>query len=133
MQLWDCLAGWYQVETGLNNFTLLALLEGQPSEFVVINHARWDGSLLSVILKQLCKKSFGSYGIGQPRRPSRWRNADLVSPRLTRLDVLNRPKRKDDKIFTHQGNIGTAVRSLRGRAYQATTWRRTSGERRQGR
>jgi hypothetical protein len=25
---------------------------------------------------------------------------------MTRLDVLHRPKRKDDKISTHQGNIG---------------------------
>jgi hypothetical protein len=64
VELWDYLAGWYQVETGLNNSTLLAPLDGEPSEFVVINHARWDGSLLSVIFKQLGKKSFRSYVLG---------------------------------------------------------------------
>jgi hypothetical protein len=64
VELWDYLAGWYQVETGLNNSTLLAPLLGERSEFVVVNHARWDGSLLSVILKQLGKKSFRSYVLG---------------------------------------------------------------------
>jgi hypothetical protein len=43
VELWDYLAGCYQVETRLNNSTLLAPLEGEPSEFVVVNHARWDG------------------------------------------------------------------------------------------
>jgi hypothetical protein len=61
LDLWDYLAGWYVAETGLDNSTLLAPLEGERSEYVVINHARWDGSLLGVFLKQLATPSFRSY------------------------------------------------------------------------
>jgi hypothetical protein len=32
MQLWDYLADWYQVETGLDNSTLLVPLEGEKSD-----------------------------------------------------------------------------------------------------
>jgi hypothetical protein len=64
LELWDYLAGWYQVETGLDNSTVLAPLEGEASDFVIINHARWDGSLVSVLAKQLAKKSFRSYVLG---------------------------------------------------------------------
>jgi hypothetical protein len=59
--LWDWLAGWYQTETGMDNSTLLAPLEDQPSDYVVINHARWDGNLLSFMARQFTKKSFRSY------------------------------------------------------------------------
>src|SRR5687768_6961919 len=38
--LWDYLGGWYQTETGLDNSTLLAPLEDEASDYVVINHAR---------------------------------------------------------------------------------------------
>jgi hypothetical protein len=64
LELWDYLAGWYQVETGLDNSTLLTPLEGEASNFIIINHARWDGSLVSVLAKQLAKKSFRSYVLG---------------------------------------------------------------------
>jgi hypothetical protein len=59
--LWDWLAGWYQTETGMDNSTLLAPLADQPSDFVVINHARWDGNLLSFMARQFTKKSFRGY------------------------------------------------------------------------
>jgi hypothetical protein len=58
--LWDWLAGWYQAETGMDNSTLLAPLEDQRSDYVVINHARWDG-LLGFAARQFTKKSFRSY------------------------------------------------------------------------
>jgi hypothetical protein len=61
LELWDYLAGWYTVETGLDNSTLLVPLEGEPSDYVAINHARWDGSLPGVLLAQLSKKSFRTY------------------------------------------------------------------------
>jgi hypothetical protein len=64
VELWDYLAGWYQAETGLDNSTLLAPIEGETSDFVIVNHARWDGSLFSVLAKQLAKKSFRSYVLG---------------------------------------------------------------------
>jgi hypothetical protein len=59
--LWDYLAGWYQAETGMDNSTLLAPLEDQASDYVVINHARWDGSLLGFAARQFRKKSFRTY------------------------------------------------------------------------
>jgi hypothetical protein len=59
--LWDYLAGWYQAETGMDNSTLLAPLDGEKSDYVVINHARWDGSLLGFAARQFTKKSFRTY------------------------------------------------------------------------
>lgn len=40
---------------------MLAALEGEATNFIIINHARWDGSLVSVLAEQLAKKSFRSY------------------------------------------------------------------------
>jgi hypothetical protein len=45
----------------MDNSTLLAPLEDQPSDYVVINHARWDGNLLSFMARQFTKKSFRGY------------------------------------------------------------------------
>jgi hypothetical protein len=61
VQLWDYLAGWYEAETGLDNSTLLAPLEGEKSDYVIINHARWDHSLPIFMARQLPKKTFRSY------------------------------------------------------------------------
>ncbi|MDQ6661369.1 MAG: hypothetical protein M3Z24_10430 [Chloroflexota bacterium] len=61
LQVWDYMAGWYEVETGLDNSILLAPLEGQQSDYLIINHARWDGSLLRFLWRQMSKKSFRSY------------------------------------------------------------------------
>jgi hypothetical protein len=60
LDLWDYLAGWYAVETGMNNSTLLIPLEGERSDYVIINHARWD-SLLRFLWQQFSKKSFKNY------------------------------------------------------------------------
>ena len=40
--------------------TLLEPLEGEQSDYVLINHARWDGNLLLFMARQLPKKSFRS-------------------------------------------------------------------------
>jgi hypothetical protein len=61
LELWDYLAGWYEAETGLENSTLLAPLAGEPSDFVLINHARWDQSLPVFMARQLPKRTFRSY------------------------------------------------------------------------
>jgi hypothetical protein len=61
VELWDYLAGWYEAETGLDNSTLLAPLEGEKSDYVLINHARWDRSLPLFVARQLPKKTFRSY------------------------------------------------------------------------
>jgi hypothetical protein len=61
VELWEYLAGWYEVETGLDNSTLLEPLGGEQSDYVIINHARWDGSLPLFMARQLPKKTFRSY------------------------------------------------------------------------
>lgn len=61
LRLWDYLAGWYAVETGLDNSVLLVPQEGEQSEYLAINLARWDGSPLRLFARQLCKKSFRTY------------------------------------------------------------------------
>jgi hypothetical protein len=61
VELWEYLSGWYATETGLNSATLLAPLTGERSDYVLINHARWDGSLPVFAARQLPKKTFRSY------------------------------------------------------------------------
>lgn len=60
-ELWEYLSGWYAAETGLDSATLLAPLEGEQSDYVLINHARWDGSLPAFAARQLPKRTFRSY------------------------------------------------------------------------
>jgi len=79
VELWDYLAGWYEAETGLDNSTLLAPLEGETSDYVMINHARWDGSLPVFMARQLPKKSFRSYML-----------ANLKAHHLAAMPVLYR-------------------------------------------
>jgi hypothetical protein len=77
VELWDYLAGWYETETGLDNSTLLAPLEGEKSDYVMINHARWDHSLPVFIARQLPKKTFRSYLL-----------ANLTANHVTAMPVL---------------------------------------------
>jgi hypothetical protein len=44
----------------MNNSTLLIPLDGERSDYVIINHARWD-SLLRFLWQQFSKKSFKTY------------------------------------------------------------------------
>ena len=59
LQLWEHLAGWYAVETGLDNSTLLEPLG--DADYVFVNHARWDDSLPRFLFRQLTKPSFRTY------------------------------------------------------------------------
>jgi len=79
VQLWDYLAGWYEAETGLDNSTLLAPLEGEKSDYVMINHARWDHSLPLFMARQLPKKTFRSYVL-----------ANLTAHHIAAMPVLYR-------------------------------------------
>jgi hypothetical protein len=79
VEVWDYLAGWYEAETGLDNSTLLEPLEGEQSDYVLINHARWDGNLLLFMARQLPKKSFRSYML-----------ANLKAHHLAAMPVLYR-------------------------------------------
>jgi hypothetical protein len=59
LDLWDHLAAWYAVETGLDNSTLLGPVG--PDDYVFVNHARWDMSLPRFAVKQFGKRTFYSY------------------------------------------------------------------------
>ena len=61
LQLWDYMAGWYEVETGMDNSTLLIPLEDERSDYVIINNARWGVSLPRFLWRQMSKRSFRSY------------------------------------------------------------------------
>jgi hypothetical protein len=61
LQLWDYLAGWYAVETGLGNSVAMVPLDGEKSDYVIVNWARWDVSPLQHFWHQLSKRSFWSY------------------------------------------------------------------------
>ncbi|RJL31661.1 hypothetical protein [Bailinhaonella thermotolerans] len=59
LELWEHLAGWFVVETGLDNSTLL-----QPigeSAYTFVNHARWDVSFPRFAARAFAKPSFRSY------------------------------------------------------------------------
>ncbi len=59
LELWDRLAGWYAVETGLDNSTLLQPI-GQAT-YTLVNHARWDRGLQWLMMKQFSTPSFWTY------------------------------------------------------------------------
>jgi len=58
LQLWEYLAGWYMVETGLANASLLVPLEGECSDYVGIEYAGLGGRSL---VRQMRTKSFRTY------------------------------------------------------------------------
>jgi hypothetical protein len=61
LQLWDHLAGWYVAETGLRNSVALTPLEGEPTDYAIVNWAEWNTSPLQHFWNQLSKKSFWRY------------------------------------------------------------------------
>jgi len=81
VELWDYLAGWYEAETGLDNSTLLVPLEGEKSDYVMINYARWDHSLLGVCGPPAAQKDLPQLHDRQSDRTQRYGHARSVSPR----------------------------------------------------
>jgi hypothetical protein len=79
LQLWDYLADWYALETALDNSTLLVPLEGEHSDYLAINHARWAESLPRFLWQQFSKKSFRTYVL-----------ANLEANRVGAMPVLYR-------------------------------------------
>ncbi|MGH3342581.1 MAG: hypothetical protein ACRDPK_06785 [Carbonactinosporaceae bacterium] len=59
LELWDHLAGWYAVATGMDNSTLLAPIG--DADYVFVNHARWDSSLPLFMVRQFARPSFWTY------------------------------------------------------------------------
>jgi hypothetical protein len=64
-RVWEHLAGWYVTETGLDNSCLLAPLG--TSDYVFVNHARWDMSLPRFAFRQFSRRSFRTYVLGNLR------------------------------------------------------------------
>ncbi|MGH9163780.1 MAG: hypothetical protein ACRD2X_27840 [Vicinamibacteraceae bacterium] len=61
LRLWDYLAEWYVVETGLDNSVALAPMEGAPSAYAIVNWARWDVGPLRHFWHSLSKRTFWRY------------------------------------------------------------------------
>src|SRR5262245_18616434 len=59
LELWDYLAGWYWVETGLDNSTVLEPID--KADYAFVNHARWDYGAPRFAFHQFSKPSFRSY------------------------------------------------------------------------
>jgi hypothetical protein len=76
--LWEHLAAWYAVETGLDNSTLLGPVG--PSDYVFVNHARWDMSLPRFAARQFGKRTFYTYVLANLRA-----NATAAMPILYHL------------------------------------------------
>lgn len=60
LAVWDYTAGWFEVETGLDNSTVLLPDEPTKSRYSIINHCRWD-RMRDVLPSLLFKKTFHSY------------------------------------------------------------------------
>jgi hypothetical protein len=58
LQLWEYLAGWYAVETGLANASLLVPLHGEGSDYMGIDYAGLNGESL---VRQMRTKGFRTY------------------------------------------------------------------------
>jgi hypothetical protein len=78
LDLWEHLAAWYAVETGLDNSTLLGPIG--PADYVFVNHARWDMSLPRFAVTQFAKRSFYTYVLANLRA-----NGTAAMPILYRL------------------------------------------------
>ena len=59
VEVWEHLSGWFVKQSGLNNSTLLQPID--KSDYVFVNHARWDYGIPRLMLRQLAKPSFRSY------------------------------------------------------------------------
>jgi hypothetical protein len=60
LAVWDYTAGWFEVETGLDNSTVLLPDDSGKSKYSIINHCRWD-RLRDVLPSLMFKKTFHSY------------------------------------------------------------------------
>jgi hypothetical protein len=115
LELWDYLGGWYAVETGIDNSTLLVPLEGERSDYLAINHARWDGKWIDVARNQVSKRSFWTYVL-----------ANLAANHVGAMPILYRvvdgAPRSKGRMFpwvmvAAAGTLGAglALKRLRGR------------------
>jgi hypothetical protein len=60
LAIWEYTAGWFQDQTGLDNSTLLVPDADQGSDYMVINHCRWDRAR-DILPSLIFKKSFKQF------------------------------------------------------------------------
>ena len=60
LPVWEYTGRWFANKTGLDNSTLLMPIEGEESEYSVINHCRWD-TLLDIIPHLIFRPSLRPY------------------------------------------------------------------------
>ncbi len=119
LRLWDHLARWYEVETGLDNSTLLVPLEGERSDYLAINHARWDLSVPRLMSRQFGKRSFRTFV-----------QANLAANRVGAMPVLYRLARPERGAARRARPALLAVGALVLVATAATVLRRAIARRR---
>jgi hypothetical protein len=78
LKLWDHLAGWFVGATGLNNSTVLEPIG--DSDYVFVNHGRWDISLPQFMVRTFAKPSFRRFVV-----TNQWVNRTGAMPLLYRL------------------------------------------------
>lgn len=78
LQLWDHLAGWFVGATGMENSTVLEPIG--ESDYVFVNHARWDIGLRKFMLRTFAKPSFRRFVV-----TNQWVNRTGAMPVLYRL------------------------------------------------
>jgi hypothetical protein len=78
LELWDHLAGWFVGATGLENSTVLEPIG--DSDYVFVNHARWDIGLRRFMLRTFAKPSFRRFVV-----TNQWVNRTGAMPVLYRL------------------------------------------------
>ena len=60
LDLWEYLAGWYAVETGLDTSVALTPIDRSRADDAIVSWARWDERPLLHVWHQLSKRSFRS-------------------------------------------------------------------------
>lgn len=59
LELWEHLAGWFVVQTHLDNSTVLQPID--KADYAFVNHARWDHGLPRLMMHLFTKPSFRGY------------------------------------------------------------------------
>ena len=103
LRLWDHLARWYEVETGLDNSILLVPLEGERSDYLAINHARWDQSVPRFLSRQFLKRSFWTFV-----------QANLATNRVGAMPVLYRLARPERRAVLPGVPVALAAGAILG-------------------
>ncbi|MGY2032225.1 hypothetical protein ACW9HR_32460 [Nocardia gipuzkoensis] len=77
--VWEYTAGWWAVNTGLDNSRVMQPLPGEPRDYGIINHCRWD-RLRDVAPKMIFRPSFRRFVLANFAA-----NAISAQPALYRL------------------------------------------------